>query len=104
MGAMSSVTRKQTQSAEPATKDDVRSSQEELATMMAESFATVASKDDLTREISTVNSRLDKVEENMATKDMVARIFALVESLDANMKGIPSKVERLQQRVFGSRR
>ena len=92
----------------PATKGDVRNSQEELARMMASSFTTVATKDDLrafaTKDDLTAMER--RLEQKFATKDQVANVLNIVNSINEQLKewkAIPAKVERLHRAVFPHR-
>ena len=82
----------------PATKGDVRHAQEELVTMMTESFEDLARKEDVGR----LEGDIADIKQTMATKDMVERIITILDSIEGRLKDLPDKVDRVYQRVFGS--
>ncbi|MBI4022066.1 MAG: hypothetical protein HY372_01815 [Candidatus Andersenbacteria bacterium] len=108
----------------PATRGDVREAQEELALMVARSFANVATKDDLKNlatkaELKNLATKDDL--KNLATKDELTRLQGQVDGLENRVdsvldvvldiskqlgewKGIPAKVELLYRKVFRSHR
>lgn len=84
---------------QPATKKDVRDSQEELATIMAKSFDNVATKDD----IKGLDQRMDRLEENTATKDDLKRVLEVVETIEENTRGLkdlPARVAQNEADIF----
>ncbi len=86
---------------EPATKGDVRKSQEELAGMMATSFQGV------TDDITGLKQDVTGLKKDVASlKSGQAAILNVVNSIDEQLKewkGIPAKVERLHKAVFPHR-
>ena len=102
-----------------ATKRDVKDAQEELATMMAKSFANVATKDDLKalatkedlKDFATKND-LKQIRKEIATKEDLARlegsqaaILDVVKSIDHQLKEHsthPTRLARLERSIFHS--
>ncbi len=100
---------------QPASKGDVRQAQDELAAATASGFNNVESR------LTSVESRLEHIEETMATKEdlrqfatkedlkqlatknSVAAVLAVVEENNQLLKEIrrlPERVDRLERSVF----
>ena len=90
---------------EPATKGDVRKSQEELAGMMATSFQGVT--DDISglkQDVTGLKKDVTGLKQDMSTlKDTVKLVLDIVKTVDKNTRGIPAQIERLNARVFPRR-
>ena len=100
---------------QPATKGDVRHSQEELATMMADSFAKVATKDDLTAvkqelkdDLSDLKQELkhdikDTKQKITETKSTMKRVLEVVETIEENtrdLKDLPARVAQTEDDIM----
>ncbi len=82
----------------PATKEDVRRSQDELATATANGFTSLETR------MTSVESRLDHIEENMATKDDLKnfatkddlqKLSGRVDNLGENVENLGYKIDRI---------
>ena len=95
---------------QPATKGDVRKSQEELAGMMAKSFHHAATKNGLhalDQRMDAFEGRMDKFDRRLERfESSQAATLRVVQSIDQQLKEwkrIPAKVERLHRAVFPHR-